>query len=90
MEELSNYDSYLVMASFDAELHFTNIFLLETIDVCADLLLNDKPNIDGFTKTDIYELCPITLSESLVLFNNEYYKQKDGVAIFCQYFSQFL
>ena len=44
-------------------------------------MLNDKPNIDGFTKTDFHELFTITLSESLVLFNNEYYKQRDGVAM---------
>ena len=66
------------MASFDDESLFTNIPLQETIDVCADILLNDKPNINGFTKTDFHT---ITLSESLVLFNNEYYKQTDGVAI---------
>ena len=81
VEEFSNYDSNLVMASFDVESLFTNIPLQETIDLCVDLLFNDKPNIDGFTKTDFNELLTITLSESLILFNNEYSKQIDGVAM---------
>ena len=79
--ELSNSDSNLVMASFNVESLFTNIPLQETIDLCVDLLFNDKPNIDGFTKTDFHELLTVTLSESLILFNNEYYKQIDGVAM---------
>ena len=80
-EELSNYDSNLVVASFDVESLFTNIPLQETIDLCVDLLFNNKPNIDKFTKTDFHELLTVTLSESLILFNNEYYKQIDGVAM---------
>ena len=39
-EELSNYDSNLVMASFDVESLFTNIPLQETIELCVDLLFN--------------------------------------------------
>ena len=69
------------MASFDVEWLFTNIHLQETIDLCVDLLFNDKPNTDGFTKTDFHELLTVTLSGSLILFNNEYYKQIDGVAM---------
>ena len=39
-EALSNYDSNLVMASFDVESLFTNIPLQETIELCVDLLFN--------------------------------------------------
>ena len=42
---------------------------------------NDKPNIDGFTITDFHELLTVTMSESLVLLDGEYYKQIYGVAI---------
>ena len=48
----------------------TNIPLQETIDLCVGLFFNDKPNIDGFTTTDFHELLTITMSESLVFFNN--------------------
>ena len=56
-----------------------NRFLL--IPLCRKLLTFDKPNIKSFTKTGFHELLTINLSESLVLFNNEYYKQIDGVAM---------
>ena len=73
-EELLNYDSNLVMTSFDAESLFTNILLHENIDLCVELLFKYKPNIDGFTITDFHELLVITMSESLVSFSSEYYK----------------
>ena len=66
-EELLNYDSNLIMASFDVESLFTNIPLQETIDLCVKLLFNDKSNIDGFTITDFHQLLTITMSESLDL-----------------------
>ena len=43
-EELLDYDCNLIMASFDVKL-FTNIPLQETIDLCAELLFNDKANM---------------------------------------------
>ena len=55
------------MASFDVESLFTNIPLQENIEICAELLFKDKPNIDGFTITDFHELPTITMSELLVL-----------------------
>ena len=69
------------MANFDVESLFTNIPLQETIDLCVKLLFNGKSNIDGFTLTDFHQLLTITMSESLVLFDGEYYKQIDGVAM---------
>ena len=69
------------MASFYVELLFTNITLQETIDLSVDVLFNDQPNIDGFTKTDFHELLTIIFSESLVLSYNEYYKQINRVAM---------
>ena len=70
------------MASFDVELIFTfNIPLQETIDICVELLLSDKPNIDGLTITDFHDLLTITISEPLVLFNNEFFKQINGQAM---------
>ena len=80
-EELLNYDSNLVMASFDVESLFINIPLQETIDLCLEILFNDKPNIDDFIITNFHELLTVTMSESLFLFDGEYYKQIDGVAM---------
>ena len=69
------------MASLNVESLFTNIPLQETIDLCVELLFNYKPNIDGFNITGFYEELTVTMSESLVLFESEYYKQIDGVAM---------
>ena len=45
-EELSNYDSNLVMATFDdVESLFTNIPLQETIDLCAELLFKGNAQL---------------------------------------------
>ena len=63
------------MSSFDVESVFTEIPLQETIDLCVELLFNDKPNIEGFNITDFNELLTVTMSESLLLFDGEYYKK---------------
>ena len=69
------------MASFDVESLFTNIPLKETIDLCVDILFDDRTNIDGITKDYFHDLLTICMSESLVSFDGEYYKQIDGVAM---------
>ena len=80
-EELLSFDSNLVMARFDVESLFTNIPLKETIDLCVDILFYDRTNIDGIMKDYFHNLLTISMSESLVLFDGEYYKQIDGVAM---------
>ena len=69
------------MAGFDIESLFTNISSQETINLCMELLFNDNPNIDFFTINDFHGLLNITMSESLILFDGEYYVQIDGVAM---------
>ena len=69
------------MASFDVESLFTNIPLKETIDLCVDIFFYDRTNIDGITKDYFHDLLTICMSESLVLFDGEYYKQINGVAM---------
>ena len=53
----------------------------ETIDLSVELLFNDKHNIDGFTVTVFHKLLTVTMFESLVLFDDEYYKEVDRVAM---------
>ena len=80
-EELLTFDSNLVIASFDIESLFTNIPLKETIDLCVDILFSNMTNIGGITKDYFHELLSICTSKSLVLFDGEFYKQIDGVAM---------
>ena len=69
------------MASFDIESLFANIPLKETIDLCVDILFTNTTNIVGITKYYFHELLSISMSESLVLFDEKFYKQIDRVAM---------
>ena len=80
-EELQSFDSKLVMASFDIESLFTNIPLQETIDLCVENLFQDRTHVDNLSKNSFRELLTRTMSESLILFDQEFYKQHDGVAM---------
>ena len=70
-EWLLNYESNLTITSFDTESLFTNIPLLQTIDLSVKLLFNDKLNINGFTISGCHDLLSVTLFEALVLFDGE-------------------
>ena len=72
-----SFDSKLVMASFDIESLFTNIPLQETIDLCVENLFQNRTHVDNLSKDSFRELL-IGLSES---FDQEFYKQHDGVAM---------
>ena len=80
-EELQNFDSKLVMASFDIESLFTNSPLQETIDLCVENLFQVRTNVDNLSKDSFRELLTRTMSESLILFDQEIYKPHDGVAM---------
>ena len=73
-EELKSFDSKLVMASFDIESLFTNMPLQETIDLCVENLFQDRTHVDNLLKDSFRELLPRTMSESLILFDQEFYK----------------
>ena len=64
------------MALFEIHQRFQGHFLKELSNY-----FNDKPNIDGFTITDFHELLKVTMSELLVLFDGNYYKQIGGVTM---------
>ena len=69
------------MASFDIESLFTNIPLQETIDLCVENLFQDRTHVDNLLKDSFHELLTRTMSESLILFDQQFYKQHDGVAM---------
>ena len=80
-EELPSFDSKLVMATFDIESLFTNIPLQETIDLCMENLFQDRTHVDNLSKDSFRELLTRTMSESLILFDQEFYNQHDGDAM---------
>ena len=80
-EELQSFDSKLVMASFDIESLFTNIPVEETIDLCVENLFQDRTHVNNLSKDSFRELLTRTIPESLILLDQEFYKQHDGVAM---------
>ena len=69
------------MASFDIESLFTNIPLQQTIDICVQNLFKDRTYVDDMLKDSFRDLLTRTMSESSILFDQEFYKQHDGVAM---------
>ncbi|KAF7677257.1 hypothetical protein TCON_2655 [Astathelohania contejeani] len=70
-----------VMASFDVESLFTNIPLLETLDLCVNQLFANSDLCGGFNKKQFRSLLGLSVQDSIFMFNNLYYKQIDGVAM---------
>ena len=68
------------MASFDrVTLYY--IPLQETIDQCVENLFQDRTHVDNLSKDSFRELITRTMSQSLILFDQEIYKQHHGIAM---------
>ena len=80
-KDIRSQDHTQFMCSLDVDSLFTNIPLIETVNICADLLFADRFICDGLTKTDFINLLTMATTESFILFNGSYYKQVDGVAM---------
>ena len=68
------------MVSFDVESLFTNIPLLESIELAVDYILTGNPNI-RLSKDNLKELFLIATAQTHFLFQGNYYDQIDGVAM---------
>ena len=69
------------MASLDVDSFFTNVPLDETIKICIGQLFKSKATVSGLNKKEIFEILSLTLKESIILFDNKYYCQIDGIAM---------
>ena len=62
--------------------HSLQTFLCtKQIDLCVENLFKDRTHVDNLSKDSFRELLTRTMSESLILFDQELYKQHDGVAM---------
>ena len=73
-EEQKSFNTNLIMTSFDVKSLFINISLQETIDLCVQKLFEDKNYIDGIYKDSFRKILTITMTESFILFGNQYYR----------------
>ena len=69
------------MASFDVESLFTNIPLDETIEIIIETLYKDREEVHNFNKDQFRKLLNSAVKDSPFIFNNNLYKQRDGVAM---------
>lgn len=79
--EIRTRKSNYFMASLDIDSLFTNIPLDETIEICINLLFENKEEINGLNKSQLKTLITLATKQSFFLFNNEFYCQKDGVSM---------
>ena len=53
----------------------------EAIDLCVEHLFQDRTHVDNLPKDSFGELLTSTMSESLILFDQIFYKQHGGVTM---------
>ena len=69
------------LASFDVKSLFTNIPLVETVNLCVDLGERENLIPHDLTVSQFKALLDVAVKESVFIFNNKLYKQIDGVAM---------
>ena len=79
--DITNQNSNCFMASLDVESLFTNVPLDETIKICIDQLFKSEMTGSGLNKKEMFKMLSLTLKESIILFDNKYYSQINGVAM---------
>ena len=80
-EDVRTQNSAFFMSSFDVDSLFTNIPLNETIEICCNELFRSRNNVSGLSKEQFRILLELAIKKSFILFNGQYYKQIDGVAM---------
>ena len=78
---LDGKDHRLIMASLDVDSLFTNIPLDETIEIVTKKVFAKKHKVNGLSRTDFRRLLSLSTKGTVFLFNGNYYRQKDGVAM---------
>ena len=79
--DVRNQNPDLFMTSFDIDSLFTNLPLDETIDICITKVFKRKHKFKGMTKIEFKKLLEFATKDALILFNDVYYEQIDGVAM---------
>ena len=69
------------MASLDADFLFTNVLLDETIEICVKELFKFSQTVSGLNKQQVLEMLSLATKENIILFDQKYYSQTDGLAM---------
>ena len=69
------------MVSFDVSSLFTNVPLMETIDIVISRLYSEDAVITPPIKKEIFRKMLVLCSQGMFVYNNDWYEQIDGVAM---------
>ena len=72
-KEVSGFDDSILMASFDTKSLFTNIPLIETLNLCVENLYRNQIYVDNLTKSSFKSLLKITMFESFFIIDGKSY-----------------
>ena len=75
------YDGDIVLCSFDIKSLFTNVPVVETINICADAMFNKGLNTTNLSRDDFIKLMKFSTSDVEFSFNNTMFKQIDGISM---------
>ena len=64
----------VILASFDIKSLFTNVPLLETIDICTEKLFANSDNVHNFSKLQFKKLSTLACKDCYFLFDGALYK----------------
>ena len=81
VNELMSMKETPFMASFDVVSLFTNIPLIETVEICLDKLFSNSDKVHNLTREDLKKLIIFAAQENHFIFNNKIYDQVDGVSM---------
>ena len=79
-KDITQQSSKLFMASLDVDSLFTNVLLDETIEIYVNELFKSSQTVSGLNK-QVLEMLSLTTKENIILFDQKYYSQIDGVAM---------
>ena len=69
------------MASLKGEALFTKIALQETIDICVENLFENTTHVGNISKDSFKNLLSLAVYKSFFVFDGNFYKQCDSVAM---------
>ena len=75
-------NAQLVMVSFDVKSLFTNVPLVETINIILNkLFTQDNETVSGFDRSTFKDLLELAVLDTNFIFDNKLYHQIDGMAM---------
>ena len=79
-KDVTQESSKLFMSSLDVDILFTNMLLDETIEIYVNKLFKSSQMVLGLNKQQVLEILLLTTKEDVILFDQKYHSQTDGVA----------